>query len=132
MTFKRGQSGNPAGRRPGSKNKSTDLREKFKRDLPAINRKVIEAAKAGEAWAVQLIWSRCYPPLKPQQQRAPLPGDFSGDSLTDKGKAVIDSLAAGSISADDARQVLSALADIARLTEHTDFDERLKRLEAQR
>jgi hypothetical protein len=131
MPFRKGVSGNPSGRRAGSKNKSTDLRERYSRDLPAIHRQLIKAAKEGQPWAVSLVMSKCYPPLKPVQQPGALSGDFSGDSLTEQGKAVVASMAAGELSVDDAKSMLSALADMAKLVEHCDFDERLKRLEQQ-
>ena len=64
--FSPGQSGNPTGRRPGSKNRATKLREELLDPiLPEAIEKLAEAVSEGERWAVELCISYCLPKPKP-------------------------------------------------------------------
>jgi len=61
MRWVKGQSGNPAGRKPGSKNKrgfiDASTQEAAKQHLQ-------DAVKAGEQWAIIEVLKRMEPPLK--------------------------------------------------------------------
>ena len=64
--FPPGRSGNPEGRRKGSKNKSTRLREKLLGPiLPEAIEKLHEAVSAGERWAVEMTIAYSLPKPKP-------------------------------------------------------------------
>jgi len=61
--FKPGQSGNPAGRKVGSKNDATVWREAYASavsadDIAEVSRVLAEAAKKGAPWAVQYLMDR--------------------------------------------------------------------------
>jgi uncharacterized protein DUF5681 len=65
MTFKKGQSGNPEGRPPGSRNKATLLIEQLlDNDAKSIVEKAIELAKAGDGTALRLCLDRIVPARK--------------------------------------------------------------------
>ena len=64
--FAPGQSGNPQGRKKGSKNKATKLREVLMRPiLPEAIEKLSEAVKSGERWAIELTIGYCLAKPKP-------------------------------------------------------------------
>ena len=64
--FRPGQSGNPYGRRPGSQNKSTRLRDELLGPiLPEAVQKLHEAVRAGEKWATEMTISYSLPKPKP-------------------------------------------------------------------
>src|SRR4030081_925384 len=64
MTFEKGESGNPAGRARGSRNKRTLLAEHLlEGDTEAIVRTMIERAKEGDMAAVRLWGDRLCPRL---------------------------------------------------------------------
>ncbi len=65
MTFKKGESGNAAGRPKGRKNKSTVLRSKYG---ALVWEKLFELAMDGDPVALRLIADRVIPKLKPQYQ----------------------------------------------------------------
>jgi hypothetical protein len=65
MTFVKGQSGNPAGRPPGSRNKATILAETiFQGEAETIIRLAIDKAKEGDMTAIRLCLERVYPRLR--------------------------------------------------------------------
>jgi len=62
MKFDKGQSGNPAGRPPGSRNKATILAEAmFQGEAETIIRMAIDKAKEGDITAIRLCLERVFP-----------------------------------------------------------------------
>ena len=59
--FTKGQSGNPAGRPIGSKNKSTQFRELLEDDLPALVSVLRDKALEGDMNAMRLLLERLVP-----------------------------------------------------------------------
>ena len=65
MKFEKGQSGNPAGRPPGSRNKATILAEAmFQGEAETIIRMAIDKAKEGDITAIRLCLERVFPRLR--------------------------------------------------------------------
>lgn len=61
--FTKGQSGNPAGRPVGSKNKCTQFRELLEDDLPALVSVLRDMALEGDMNAMRLLLERLVPKL---------------------------------------------------------------------
>lgn len=73
--FEPGQSGNPAGRPLGSRNKATMAVENLlDAEAEAITRKAIELAKDGDMTAVRLCLERILPPRRDRPVIFELPG----------------------------------------------------------
>jgi hypothetical protein len=69
MLFQKGQSGNPAGRPRGSRNRATALfRDLLEDNAEAIVRKAISLAKTGDMSAVRVCMDR----LAPARRKAPV------------------------------------------------------------
>jgi len=65
MPFQKGETGNPAGRPRGARNRTTVLLENvLADDAEAITRKAIELAKAGEIAALRMCLDRLVPAPK--------------------------------------------------------------------
>ena len=64
MTFKPGTSGNPAGRRRGSKNKATELRKLLDPYAPMLVEKAVQMALEGNTTALKLCIDKLIPNLK--------------------------------------------------------------------
>ena len=62
--FVRGQSGNPAGRPVGSKNKCTQFRELLENDLPALVSVLRDKALEGDMHAMRLLLERLVPKVQ--------------------------------------------------------------------
>jgi hypothetical protein len=76
--FRPGQSGNPAGRKNGSRNRATIAAlALLNGDLEAVTAKLVEKAKAGEPWAIKLFMDKLIPNAKDAPVTFPLPdGDL--------------------------------------------------------
>jgi hypothetical protein len=65
MQYEKGQSGNPAGRPPGSRNKATLLAESiFEGEAENIIRMAIDKAREGDVTAIRLCLERVFPRLR--------------------------------------------------------------------
>src|SRR5260370_1731804 len=65
MQFEKGQSGNPAGRPRGSRNKATILAEAmFEGETEAIIRMALDKAREGDITAIRLCLERVFPRLR--------------------------------------------------------------------
>src|ERR1022692_1048030 len=74
MTFEKGESGNPAGRPPGSRNKATIIAEEiFQGEAEEIIRMAINKAKEGDITAIRLCLERVFPRLRDRATLFDLP-----------------------------------------------------------
>lgn len=64
MAFQEGQSGNPAGRPKGSKDKRTELRELLEPHAPALIEKAVSMALEGDTTAMKMCLDRILPAMK--------------------------------------------------------------------
>ncbi len=121
------------GRPPGSRNKRTIIRqqlaEAFEGGEAGFWRAVAEQAKAGDLQAAAMLADRLYPRLKPTSEPVQLSEPLDG-SLAENARAVLRMIAAGEISADMGRELLTSIADVAKILEVADLEKRIERLEA--
>jgi Family of unknown function (DUF5681) len=125
--WRKGQSGNPHGRRPKGLATVEKLRAALVKDLPAILEVVVKNALAGDITAAKTILERVLPPLKAVEVPAYLE-EFTG-SLSEQGQQILQAMAAGSLSPGQAVQVLGAVAAQAKIVEVDEFARRLELLE---
>ncbi len=126
MPFQKGQSGNPAGRKPGTKNRKLELlRSNDKR----LQKKVLEMALDGDPVALRICADRLWPKLRPEA--APVRVITASSDLASQGAAIINAALSGKLTPDVLRDLLSALADQARLVEFTEIEGRILALENQ-
>jgi len=126
MTWKKGESGNPRGRKPGSIN-FTKLRTAIAGDIPEILDAMKTAAKQGDVQAAKLLLDRCLPALKPGE--APVHLSLEG-TPTEAARAVLGALSAASITPDQAAKLLQGLGTLARIIELDELTARIEALEA--
>lgn len=122
MTFKKGQSGNPGGRKPGPARVSV-LRDQIAKEIPDILSALTAQAKAGDVQAARLLLERVVPPVKPETRALPV-----GTAI--EPGAIVDALTAGALTTEQAREVMGVLADRAKIGEAVENAERLARIEA--
>jgi hypothetical protein len=108
--FMPGNSGNPAGKKPGTRNRATVLREALAEgEDVATARIVIDKALAGDAVAARFIVDRLTPRPRGRTIALDLPeGKRAGDVLA-ASNATIAAMAAGEITPDEALTVTKVL-----------------------
>jgi hypothetical protein len=124
--WKPGQSGNPAGRKPGS-GVLEKLRAQVDDHVPAIIKKLAEQAKEGDQASARLLLERVFPPLKATEPVVPL--ELPEGSLTDQGRALLAAAAAGLLAPGQLAQLLTGLGSLARVTEVDELARRVAELE---
>ena len=127
--FKPGQSGNPAGRRPGT-GLAAEIRALIAAAAPDIIAKLVERSKEGDTSAARLLLERYAPAIKPSEE--PVPIELGDGTLTDKGKAVMNAIGAGEISPGQGAAMLSALGALVKIQEADELERRIAALETQR
>ena len=123
-----GQSGNPAGRPKGIRDRRSRLTHAIEADLPQLLRTIMDAALAGDMQAAGLILSRLYPPLKAREMPVRFSFDPAG-SVADQCEAVIGAMAAGVIPPDVGRTLLDSLSALASAREIETLEQRIAALE---
>jgi hypothetical protein len=125
--FKKGRSGNPAGRPRGTQNPSTKLRKQIADALPEIINTLVESAKGGDVGSASLLLSRALPPLRPES--LPQPVEDKGTSVDRAERIAIDVLA-GVMSPTTAAELMALLANQAKIVETQELEQRIADLEA--
>jgi len=129
--FRKGQSGNPAGRRFGSRNKATLAAQKLLAgEAEALTRKAVEAALAGDSMAMRLCLQRILP--RDRAVRFALPRIDSAADIALAMGAVSAALAGGLITPSEAQAIARVFTTFVQTIETSDFDQRLQVLEARR
>ena len=128
MAWEKGESGNPAGRPPGIKDKRTAMRELLEPHAEDLVTKVVEMAMSGDTTALRICIDRLMPALKARDEPVDVP-TFVG-SLGERGRAVLDALASGDLTPDQAATMLSAIGTQARIVEIDEIEKRVTALES--
>jgi hypothetical protein len=128
--FEKGQSGNPAGRPPGTRHKVTLAAEALlDGESEALTRKAIDLALTGDTTALRLCLERILPPRKSRRVAFDLPKIEKAEDLLAALSAVVTSMAAGELGADEAALIASVLEAKRKTIETVDLERRLAALE---
>jgi len=133
MTFVKGQSGNPAGRKPGSKNRQTLLEQALAEgEAEAIMRILIEKAREGDSVALRLCAERLVPRAKAEARVIPfeLPPINSVRDLLSALAGIAAGVGGGEVSIEEAAGLSQVAHRWTEAVQVVEFDERLKKVEA--
>jgi Family of unknown function (DUF5681) len=129
--FKPGQSGNPAGRTAGSRNRATlALESLLDGEAEKITRKAIELAIAGDGPALRLCMERICPPRKNRPVFFALPKLERTADAVKAMAAIVDAVAKGELTPSEASELSKVIEGFTKAVEAHDFEERLVKLEA--
>jgi polyhydroxyalkanoate synthesis regulator phasin len=123
--WKKGQSGNPAGRPRGIPNPQSRLRNMI--DAEAIVKRLELAALEGDVQAARTLLERALPVYRVSSAPIAMPELEGAQSLTDKANAVLSAVGNGRVPPDLGAQLVAAIGAVSRLSE---VDELLRRVEA--
>ena len=128
--FDKGKSGNPAGRRAGSCNKTTmAVAALLAGESEALTRKAVELALVGDPTAMRLCLERILPACRERTVNFALPPIESAADIAAAMKAVTSALAEGAITPGEAATIAAVVDTFIRAIETSDFDRRLQLLE---
>ncbi len=132
MTFKPGQSGNPAGRPVGSRNSASIAMDALlDADAKAITEKCIELAKAGDGAGLRLCMERLVPPRKDRLVCFEIPPLEKPADCIPIMAAIMRGVAEGDLTPGEAAALSKILDSYTRAVELTDLAARIAKLEQQ-
>jgi hypothetical protein len=129
--FQKGQSGNPGGRAPGSRNKATLLIEQLLGDATKdITEKAIELAKAGDSTALRLCMDRIVPARRDRHIAFKLPKLEKPEDAVAAAAAIVEAVAGAELTPSEAAEMMKLVEGYTRILEAEDHEQRLRALEA--
>lgn len=128
--FQKGVSGNPSGKKPGTRNHASRLVETMMAgDVEEITQKVISAAKSGDLTAARIVLDRISPPRKDNPITLDLPKlETASDAVQAMG-LIMTSVAQGEISPSEAATLTDLVSSFTKTLELSEFEQRLNKLE---
>lgn len=128
VAFKKGQSGNPAGR-PRRTDTAAALRREICTHADGIVGMLVKRAKDdGDVMAARLLLDRIIAPLKPiEAAAAPIP--LPHGSALQQGDALLRAIAAGALPPGTGATLIQAVASLARVAELRELEARISKLE---
>jgi hypothetical protein len=130
MQFQKGQSGNPAGRQPGSRNRRTILAEQlFDERAQGALEKFFGLVDDGDPAMLKLCTDRILPRLRDRPVTFQLPPMEKAADTVAAVAAITKGLAEGELSAREAADLSTAVKNFAFAFDLHTIDEQLTRLE---
>jgi hypothetical protein len=128
--FVPGVSGNPAGKKPGTRHRATRLAEKLMTDdAEAVVKAVMAAAKGGDMTAARLVLDRIAPPCR----EAPVNLDLPRLETRADAARVLSFLLAeagrGEVTPAEAEKLARLVSEHHKAVQLTEMEERMSRLE---
>jgi hypothetical protein len=120
VTWRKGESGNPAGRPPGLGDVGRLRAELYSR-LPAVLEAAIRAAVGGDVAAMRLVLERTIPPLRPEEMPIALGEGFAGNKA-ELIAVIVQALADGRIDTSRGGRLIALLTP-------SELEERIDRYE---
>jgi hypothetical protein len=132
MPFEKGQSGNPLGRPPGSRNKATIIAETLLQgEVEELTRVAIERAKAGDMAALRMCLDRAAPPSKRRPIAVELPSLTSAADAASALAAITAAVAVGELTPAEGGELFRLVEGYARMFEVATFAQSLAWLKAE-
>jgi len=129
--FVKGQSGNPAGKPKGCRNHATRVAEALlDGEVEALTRKAMALALDGDAAAMRLCFERIISPRRARPVQLDLPPIAEPADIAAAMAAITAAVAEGTITPAEGAEVGMVVETYLRALEASDFDRRLKALEA--
>jgi hypothetical protein len=130
MTFQPGQSGNPAGRPRGARNKKTlALEAMLDGESEALMEKMIGFAKLGDDLAMRLCMERMLAPQRERPVPLRLPRIETDADARRASAEVIEALGEGEVTPKEAEHLMRAIAGAAVIVQSSEILARLNRIE---
>jgi hypothetical protein len=129
--FKKGQSGNPAGRPVGARHKTlVALESLFDNEGEALSRKCIQMAMEGDTVAMRLALDRVVPARRDRHIAFRLPPLAKSEDALAAVSCIADGVAAAEITPAEAGELSKLIDAFTRVSEAVNFEARIAALES--
>ncbi len=128
--FRKGTSGNPAGRKKGSKNRMTMAAEHLlEGEAQKLTRRAIDLALAGDVTALKLCLERLIPRRHERSVTFPLPRVATPKDASAALARIMEGVSSGELAAGEARSLAHLVGVVVASHEAVDVERRLTMLE---
>lgn len=133
--FKKGQSGNPAGKRPGTRHKATQaVQALLDGEAEALTRKAVDLALAGDTTALRLCLERLCPPAR-EKAISPglsLPDKLTAENLPEALEMIVRAVVAGDLLPGEGQVLTGMLNGLGKALELSELEKRVAALEGRK
>jgi hypothetical protein len=130
--FRKGVSGNPAGKPKGTRNRATMLAEQLlDGEAETMVRTVVELAKNGSMSALRLCLDRILPPRRDRPVCFAIPRMNSAEDAVKAMAAIATAVARGELTPNEAAELSRVIEAYVKAIETSEIEQRLKNLEEQ-
>lgn len=133
--FKKGQSGNPAGKRPGTRHKATQaVQALLDGEAEALTRKAVDLALAGDTTALRLCLERLCPPAREKAiSLGPnLPAKLTAENLPEAMEMIVRAVVAGDLLPGEGQVLTGMLNGLGKALELSELEKRVAALEGRK
>lgn len=128
--WKKGMSGNPAGKQPGTLNRKTMLAlALLDRDLETITKVVVDAAKGGDMQAARFIVERMVPPMRERPITVDLPPIRTTAGASVAQQVILDAVARGDLLPGEGTTLAGMVEQRRKAIETEELEQRIAALE---
>jgi hypothetical protein len=128
--FKPGQSGNPAGKPKGIRNRATlALEALLEGEAEALTRKAIELGKAGDMQALRLCLERLIPPRRDAPVAFEHPTIETAADAVKAMAAIVTAVAIGDLTPSEGQALSGLVQNFSKTIETAELEARIEKLE---
>jgi hypothetical protein len=131
--FRKGESGNPAGKAPGTRNKATRaVQALLDGEAEALTRKCVTMALDGDSVALRLCLDRLCPPARERaiDANVELP-ELTAENLPQAAASIVEAVAAGQLLPGEGQALIGMLDGLRKSIELAELEKRIAALEGQ-
>lgn len=128
--WKKGQSGNPAGKPQGMRNKATMMvLGLMEEGAEEITKAVIDAAKGGDLMAARLVIERLAPPLRERPINIDLPDTRTAEGCVEAQGSILQAVGMGELLPGEGATLAGIVENRRRSIETVELEARIQALE---
>jgi hypothetical protein len=130
--WKKGQSGNPSGKKPGTRHKATRLAETLlDGEAEELVKKCVEMAIDGDSTAMRICMDRLVPPRKSRPLSIDLPDVNTSEGVSQAQATAVQAVADGEVTPEEGKILADILEARRKSIETQEHEVRLNKLEGQ-
>ena len=129
--FQKGQSGNPAGKPKGAKDRRTEMRALLQPHADKLIQTAVNLALAGDVQALRICIDRIIPPVREDRLQVALPDIADAAGCTDAQAAIMKAVASGELLPSQGEALAGLVEHQRRAMYDQDLAKRIEAIELQ-